>query len=110
MFFSSSVSLDLCAHVTAIFIPLAELRNQPGKGKGEANLLDGGSLAFWLLKDEMIGGDEMKNGRVKSVFGWSLKRVLTIDKGVLACAWKKREDKRNGPVYNIRVRVISIAI
>jgi hypothetical protein len=33
----------------------------------ESNLLDGGSLAVWPLKDQMIGGDEMKNGQMKSV-------------------------------------------
>jgi hypothetical protein len=44
----------------------------------------------------------MKNRRVKSVFDWLLKRILKIDKGVLACAWKKREEKRNGLNHNMQ--------
>jgi len=44
----------------------------------------------------------MKNGQVKSVFDWLLKTILKIGKSVSACAWKKREEKRNGLNHNMQ--------
>jgi len=70
MFFSSSVSLDLCAHVTLHqqTPPVSGIAQQTGKGK-ESNLLDGDTLAFWPLKDEIDWDDEMKNRSSLKVFG-----------------------------------------